>query len=75
MLFDTQDTWKPTEEDIEEVQQLWRTNDWTKKGLLELLRSHFNVSKIKGIKTFTQEQFNQFKQALTNNEAKKIFIK
>ncbi len=56
--------WKPKKEDIAIARQLWRGNNWTQEQLVVLLKSRFGINSLKEIQTLSQEQFNQFKEAL-----------
>ena len=73
LLPDSVTQWQPSNQDIKKAQQLWRDNEWTKEGLLKLLRSQFKVSEIKGIRTLTLKQYNEFLTILKNKGAKMMY--
>ena len=72
-IIDDTNGWMLTEEKASELQNLWRSNNWTPSALKECLFSYFGFSSMAEIKNMDEDQFDSLKSLLTKPQTKKEF--
>ncbi|MEM8780193.1 MAG: hypothetical protein AAGF26_15250, partial [Cyanobacteria bacterium P01_G01_bin.49] len=65
--------WKPSSQDIAELEVLFEENEWTKEGFVRLLKDRYNLNSSEDFNLLNKEQWLELRTALGSLDAKNIY--